>query len=112
MFVGMNLLYSPRESCSCHAGAKLLSSISCRASKLAVENVPGLTKSLIMPESSKSTYTVERIQRALIGTLISRIWTGWAWISSLRFVDLSGNCIGSEGVDLLADELPFWQQAH
>ena len=37
---------------------------------------------------------------------------GWAWISTLRFVDLSGNAnIGSEGVDLLADELPFWQQA-
>ena len=37
---------------------------------------------------------------------------GWAWISSLRFVDLSGNArIGNEGVDLLADELPFWQQA-
>eukprot|EP00439_Symbiodinium_sp_Y106_P086358 s121_g32.t2 len=37
---------------------------------------------------------------------------GWAWISSLRHVDLSGNMgIGREGVDLLADELPFWQQA-
>eukprot|EP00913_Durusdinium_trenchii_P023510 g22087.t1 len=37
---------------------------------------------------------------------------GWAWISSLRLVDLSGNPrIGSEGVDLLVDELPFWQQA-
>ena len=38
--------------------------------------------------------------------------SGWAWISSLRHVDLSGNMgIGREGVDLLADELPFWQQA-
>lgn len=37
---------------------------------------------------------------------------GWAWISTLRFVDLSGNGhIGNEGVDLIADELPFWQQA-
>ncbi|CAE7791159.1 NLRC3, partial [Symbiodinium necroappetens] len=37
---------------------------------------------------------------------------GWAWISSLRHVDLSGNmAIGKEGVDLLVDELPFWQQA-
>lgn len=27
-------------------------------------------------------------------------------------MDLSGNAnIGNEGVDLLADELPFWQQA-
>mmetsp|Transcript_46169 Transcript_46169/g.108083 ORF Transcript_46169/g.108083 Transcript_46169/m.108083 type:complete len:560 (+) Transcript_46169:220-1899(+) len=37
---------------------------------------------------------------------------GWAWIRSLRHVDLSGNAnIGREGIDLMADELPFWQQA-
>lgn len=35
----------------------------------------------------------------------------WAWVSSLRHVDLSHNLIGSYGVQAIAAELPFWKQS-
>lgn len=35
---------------------------------------------------------------------------GWAWLKTLRFVDLANNPIGSYGVRLMSEELRYWCQ--
>jgi len=35
---------------------------------------------------------------------------GWAWLKSLRFVDLASNPLGSYGVRLMAGEMRYWCQ--
>jgi len=36
--------------------------------------------------------------------------SGWSWVGTLRFVDLSSNTFGSDGVRSLCDSLPSWTQ--
>merc|ERR1712217_144825 len=35
---------------------------------------------------------------------------GWAWVRTLHYVDLSCNPLESHGVELIAVEIPYWQQ--
>mmetsp|Transcript_105727 Transcript_105727/g.188054 ORF Transcript_105727/g.188054 Transcript_105727/m.188054 type:complete len:667 (-) Transcript_105727:110-2110(-) len=37
--------------------------------------------------------------------------SGWSWVGKLRFVDLSNNVFGSEGVRAVADSLSSWSQS-
>jgi Ran GTPase-activating protein (RanGAP) involved in mRNA processing and transport len=41
----------------------------------------------------------------------ARLADGWSWVQHLNLVDLSFNPIGGLGVEIIAEELPYWQQS-